>query len=194
MRKLMFVTVAAATMGVLAGCSNDTVKPPASAADKNTTTTISTAPQAPVTATKDDSERVAQAVTKLLGLDSEIVRMCGLHFDVAPTEEGAPRFDTDESDLTSQDTSILAQVATCLTNGPLAGRHVKLVGRADARGGTEYNFALGEHRASTVGQYLEKQGVQPVRINSTSRGELDATGTDETTMRDDRRVDILLGT
>ncbi len=191
MRKLTLVAVAA----VLVACSHDTLKPVETAADardKNTTTTVSTMP-VQKTEAKDDSERVAQAVTRLLGLDAEIVRTCNLHFEVAPSEEGAPRFDTDESDLTAQDTSILSQVATCLTNGPLAGRHVRLVGRADSRGTSEYNFALGEHRASKVSDFLEKQGVQSVRINATSRGELDATGTDETSMRDDRRVDILLG-
>ncbi len=192
MRKLTFVGVF--VVGIL-GCG-DAAKPAVNAENSHDTKVSTPIAQAKETAAikrDDDSERVTQAVTKLLGLDAEIVRMCNLHFDVAPTEEGAPRFDTDESDITSQDASILTQVATCLTSGALAGRHVKLVGRADSRGTNEYNMVLGEHRASTVGQYLEKQGVEPPRINSTSRGELDATGTDETSMRDDRRVDILLG-
>ncbi len=172
-------------------CTHDTLPKPVESA--HVTPSASTAKPPTRVATQDDSERTAQAVTKLLGLDAEIVRLCNLHFDVAPTEEGAPRFDFDESNLTAQDTSILSQVAQCLTNGPLAGRHVKLVGRADSRGTTEYNFVLGEHRASIVSQFLEQKGIPPLRINETSRGELDATGTDDMTMRDDRRVDILLG-
>lgn len=175
----------------LAGCSHDTIKPPATAhaASPRPVKAEAKAPEK----TDDGSAHALQNVTNLLGLDAEIVRLCNLHFDVAPTEEGAPRFDTDEDNLTPQDTAVLSQVARCLTNGPLTGRHVQLVGRADSRGTTEYNFILGAHRASTVSHFLEAQGVQEPRINETSRGELDAQGNDDTSMRDDRRVDILLG-
>jgi peptidoglycan-associated lipoprotein len=193
MRNLTIIVASVIVSGLVSvGCGD---AKPAKSADEARDTKMSTpVAQAKDSAAKNDGDRVTQAVTKLLGLDAEILRVCNLHFNAAPTDEGAPRFDTDESQLSSEDSSILAQVATCLTTGPLAGRHVKLVGRADSRGMNEYNMVLGEHRASTVGQYLEKQGVQLTRINSTSRGELDATGTDETSMRDDRRVDILLGT
>jgi peptidoglycan-associated lipoprotein len=176
---------------LLAACSKDMIKPAQTAETAKPATVATVEPKAEET--KNDGPRVAQAVTNMLGLDSEILRMCNLHFDVAPTEEGAPRFDTDESELSSQDTAILQQVAACLTNGPLAGKGVHLIGRADSRGMTEYNFVLGEHRASAVGHYLEEKGVNAPRINATSRGELDATGTDDTTMRNDRRVDIMLG-
>ncbi len=177
----------------LAACSKETLKPAQTAeAAKPVATVAKVEPKAEETK-KDDSPHVAQAVSNMLGLDSEIVRLCHLHFDVAPSEEGAPRFDTDESELSSQDAQILQQVATCLTNGPLAGKNVSLIGRADSRGATEYNMVLGEHRANAVGHYLEEKGVTSPRINSTSRGELDATGADDTSMRNDRRVDIMLG-
>jgi len=189
MSSKIFVSAALVSIA-LAACSKDTVKPPVTAH-----AAAPPAPAAPKTeeAKKDDGERVAQAVTDLLGLDSEIVRACNLKVDVPATPAGeAPHFDFDESSLSAIDTSVLAQVAKCLTTGPLAGRHLRLVGRADARGTTEYNFVLGAHRASAVGQYLEQQGIESPRIRETSRGELDAKGTDDTTMRDDRRVDILL--
>ncbi len=177
----------------LAACSHDTIKPAQTAeAVKPPVAQVETKPAASEKK-DDDGQRTAQAITKMLGLDSEIVRLCNLHVDVAPTEEGAPRFDYDDSKLSSQDEAVLAQVATCLTSGPLAGRNIHLIGRADARGTTEYNFVLGANRASIVGQFLIEKGVQQPRMNQTSRGELDATGTDETSMRDDRRVDILLG-
>jgi peptidoglycan-associated lipoprotein len=175
----------------LAACSKDTVKPPV---------TAHAAPPPPAPVVKpvekkaDDGPRVAQAVTNLLGLDSEILRVCNLHIDAhAPAaKEGFPHFDFDESSLSAEDTSVLRQVAQCLTTGPLAGRHLRLVGRADIRGTTEYNFVLGAHRASTVSQFLEREGVEPPRIRETSRGELDAKGSDEAGMAEDRRVDILL--
>jgi peptidoglycan-associated lipoprotein len=102
----------------------------------------------------------------------------------------APKFDFDSTQLSSADRDILAQLATCLTTGPLKGRLVKLVGRADNRGETEYNMTLGESRATSVSRYLAGLGVDKGRITETSRGELDATGTDEEGFRKDRRVDL----
>ena len=191
MKSVRFAVVPAFLL--LAACSKETLKP-AQTAEVAKPPVVEAKAEAPkVEEKKDETPHVAQAVTNMLGLDSEIVRLCGLHFDVAPSEEGAPRFDTDESELSSQDTQILQQVATCLTNGPLAGKNVHLIGRADSRGATEDNFVLGEHRASAVGRFLEEKGVNSARVAPTSRGELDATGTDDTSMRNDRRVDIMLG-
>jgi peptidoglycan-associated lipoprotein len=185
--KVVFAVVAVLSV---AGCGHEALSKPVDTAHAVRPVTVAAKV---VTPPQNDGPRTAQAVTKLLGLDAEIVRLCNLHFDVAPSEEGAPRFDTDETNLTNQDTSVLAQVAQCLTSGALAGRHVQLVGRADSRGATEYNFVLGEHRAGVVSQFLEGKGLPAGHISETSRGELDATGTDDITMRDDRRVDILLG-
>jgi hypothetical protein len=81
-------------------------------------------------------------------------------------------------------------VAKCVTTGALKGRTLHLVGRADPRGTVEYNFVLGESRADSVSSYLEGLGVDSSRITSTSRGKLDATGTDEPTWQLDRRVDV----
>ena len=59
---------------------------------------------------------------------------------------------------------MLEQVARCLTTGPLKGRHVELIGRADPRGEVEYNMILGESRASTVNKYLAALGVSPEQM------------------------------
>jgi peptidoglycan-associated lipoprotein len=119
----------------------------------------------------------------------EIASACEIHFDNDAT---APKFDFDESEVLPQDRDVLAQVAACVTTGPLKGRALKLVGRADPRGEVEYNMALGERRAESVQSYLSHLGVESGRMLTTSRGELDATGTDEASWQHDRRVDILL--
>ena len=75
-------------------------------------------------------------------------------------------------------------------DGARAGRHLKLVGHADPRGEQEYNLTLGAHRASSAAMYLEQLGVNPSNVTETSRGKLDAMGTDETGWRKDRRVDL----
>jgi peptidoglycan-associated lipoprotein len=103
-----------------------------------------------------------------------------------------PKFDFDSNQLSSSDRDILSQVATCLTTGPLKGRAIQLVGRADPRGETEYNMSLGGSRATTVIKYLAGLGVDQGKMSETSRGELDATGKDEEGWRRDRRVDLSL--
>lgn len=124
-----------------------------------------------------------------LSLSDDIRAQCDVHSGDA---QRAPKFDFDDSALTEEDERELDQVAKCLTTGPLKGRSIKLVGRADPRGETEYNLSLGEHRAAAVREYLVRDGVAPGRITLTSRGALDATGTDEDSWRLDRRVDIAL--
>ena len=51
-------------------------------------------------------------------------------------------------------------------------------------------MSLGESRAESVRRYLHDLGVQAERLRATSRGEIDATGTDEGSWARDRRVDI----
>jgi peptidoglycan-associated lipoprotein len=102
----------------------------------------------------------------------------------------APKFDFDSTQLAGNDRGLLQKVATCFTTGPLKGRTMHLVGRADPRGEAEYNMNLGESRATAVRRYLASMGVDSRRMSDTSRGALDATGHDEETWRKDRRVDI----
>ena len=99
----------------------------------------------------------------------------------------------DSSRLTSNDRSPLDLVAKCFTAGPLKGHAVKLVGRADPRGETDYNVTLGQSRADAVGQYLVAHGMNKAKESSTSRGAMDATGTSEASWQKDRRVDVMLG-
>jgi peptidoglycan-associated lipoprotein len=124
---------------------------------------------------------------------ADVRKVCGIKEVARATAlEDAPRFDFDSSDLTEEEKIVLKQVAECLTTGPLRGRNVALVGRADPRGEPEYNMALGAYRAATVRSYLGSLGVEASRMKETSRGAMDATGTDEAGWRDDRRVDITL--
>jgi peptidoglycan-associated lipoprotein len=139
--------------------------------------TVSSAPK-PATVQKQDPA---------VNVSKEIMDACNITIP-----DRAPKFDFDSSDLSSAEKSILDQVAKCLTTGPLAGKSVKLVGRADPRGEQEYNMELGENRASSVKKYLIGLGVDGKRMALTSRGALDATGSDEEGWRKDRRVDITL--
>ncbi len=151
-------------------------------------------PEAPQTAQvvprADQPAPKPHAVSPNVRVDQAIYELC--HLDATSDTEAAPKFAYDASRLTPADHAVLAKIATCLTTGPLKGRGISLTGRADPRGTDEYNMALGEHRAHTVRSFLVGKGVAAPRIGETSRGSLDATGTDESSYRTDRRVDIAL--
>ena len=51
-------------------------------------------------------------------------------------------------------------------------------------------MSLGDNRAEAVKAYLVGLGVSGDKIRTSSRGELDASGTDEAGWAIDRRVDI----
>ena len=149
-------------------------------------------PKEPAAARTTASPRPAQLPRGGSGnvtVSDDIARACKIQFDDV---ERAPKFDFAQSDLLPEDRSVLEQVARCLTTGPLKGRGVRLVGRADPRGEVEYNMTLGDHRANSVRRYLDGLGVDDRKVKETSRGKLDATGTDDAGWRRDRRVDVTL--
>jgi outer membrane protein OmpA-like peptidoglycan-associated protein len=116
----------------------------------------------------------------------DILEACGI--GVASGKN--PFFAFDSSALSSGDQHILNEVATCFETGPLAGRSITLTGRADPRGSEEYNRSLGDRRATGVQRYLENHGMAAANLSESSRGALDATGTDEDGWTQDRRVDV----
>ncbi len=121
-----------------------------------------------------------------ISISDEIRRKCGI-------SDADAYFAFDSASVTSSDRTPLDQVVHCFTRGPLAGRSLKLVGRADPRGPTDYNMTLGESRADAVASYLGTRGMPKDKAQPTSRGAIDAKGTDESGWQHDRRVDVLLG-
>ena len=71
-------------------------------------------------------------------------------------------------------------------------KSVVLEGHADERGSPEYNIALGEQSAQTVGTLMKRQGVGESQIRLLSFGEEKpaVSGHDENTWRLNRRVEI----
>jgi peptidoglycan-associated lipoprotein len=148
--------------------------------------------KAPQSVAPVQTTSIAQPAPKANGnvaVSGDIAQACKIDFN---NVDRAPKFDFDDSSLEPQDRGVLQQVATCVTSGPLKGRSLKLIGRADPRGEVEFNFVLGEHRASAVDDYLAQLGVDRHKLVETSRGKLDATGTNDQGWQRDRRVDISL--
>jgi len=124
-----------------------------------------------------------------VAVSSTLAKDCKLVF---ASRADAPKFDFDQFQLLAEDRDVLAQVADCLTRGPLHGKGIRLIGRADPRGTDEYNLGLGTRRAETVSSYLQRLGVPAQQLSQTTRGDLDAAGRDEPGWRLDRRVDLQL--
>jgi peptidoglycan-associated lipoprotein len=159
---------------VAVACNHEVARPPAATATADASGSHQDSPP-------KSSERV--------GVSDDLARACKLTFD---NPKSAPKFDRDNADLTSEDRAVLDQIARCITAGPLRGSSLSLVGRADPRGEQEYNMVLGGSRAAAVRTYLTQAGVEGTRIATTSRGKLDAIGSDEESWRLDRRVDVEL--
>jgi peptidoglycan-associated lipoprotein len=96
-------------------------------------------------------------------------------------------FDFNESVLSAEATSIIDKNADCVKR---ASRSVVLVGHTDPRGTEEYNLALSERRAQTVRERLQRIGVGQQGLSTLPRGEIDATGNDETGWSRDRKVEF----
>ena len=106
---------------LLAGCNHEKVSP-ASPAPAPSTPMASDA-KAPARNLAGD-----QKMSNTLAMSNDIVQLCG----IKPTSSaGAPKFDTDKDQLTDDDHTILQQLATCMLTGPLKGKDVELIGRAD---------------------------------------------------------------
>jgi peptidoglycan-associated lipoprotein len=177
MKKVVLAVAAAPLLALAVACGDNPKPPPATPAAKPAE------PPAAVTSAPAKKDQMA------VNVDDAILKACNLKFS---SVEEAPKFDFDSEQLTENEKAVLEQVAKCLTTGPLKGRSVDLVGRADPRGETEYNMTLGAKRARAAHTYLSGLGVANDKLFDTSRGELDASGTDEQGWRKDRRVDIKL--
>ena len=116
---------------------------------------------------------------------TDIRKACGLS-DV----DAYFAFDSDH--VRSEDKRVLRTLADCFTSGPLKGHQMSLIGHADPRGSEDYNLALGGRRADNVKFIIVAENMNANSISTTSRGKMDATGTDEASWAKDRTVDVEL--
>lgn len=176
--RYIWITALAST-GVLLGCGSDPTPPPAAP----TGDTMPPVTPAPAPASEKPGDDPAQSD---INISDEIRRACGI-------TDAEARFAFNSASVREADRAILKKLAVCFSSGPLKGREMRLVGHADPRGESEYNMVLGDRRASNVKNAISQEGLAAERIATTSRGEMDATGTDEASWARDRRVDVMLG-
>jgi peptidoglycan-associated lipoprotein len=161
--------------------------PVACGASQAPVATASGASSTSASAAASVAETPSQAATSgTLRISADILRACGL-------SDTDAYFPFDSARLEKQDIQPLNAIAICFATGGLKGRAVKLIGHADPRGSVGYNMTLGQSRADGVAGYLERKGIEKAKVETTSRGAMDATGTDEAGWTHDRRVDVTIG-
>ena len=170
--------LALATSFVIVACGSD--PPPPAVAPDPVPPPAATLPPAP-------PEKAGDVPTKSnINISEDIRKACGI-------TDAEAFFAYDSANVRPQDKAVLAKLAACFSTGPLKGRQMRLVGHADPRGDEEYNMSLGNRRADNVKNAIVEAGLAASQVATTSRGEMDATGTDEASWEKDRRVDVLLG-
>jgi peptidoglycan-associated lipoprotein len=100
-------------------------------------------------------------------------------------------FDFDKWDIKPSEREKLKLAKEYLDKNPTY--RLVLEGRCDWRGTAEYNLGLGDRRANAAKRYLQSLGVPPERLETISKGSLEAAkNADDATMAKDRRVDLLV--
>jgi peptidoglycan-associated lipoprotein len=112
------------------------------------------------------------------------------------TMEEKIHFATDKSDLSPESKSLLDAKVLVFRANP--GMRIVIMGNADQRASDTYNMALGERRSAAAKAYLVAQGIDPVRIETSSHGERNpiASGTSKEAEATNRRdgFRLIIGT
>ena len=103
-------------------------------------------------------------------------------------------FDFDKSDIRSNETTKVADIAAYVQQNP--STMVGIDGYADPRGTDKYNQALSERRVNAVRDALMRAGVARDKIQTGAFGEmrLKCQEATEACWQSDRRVEVLIGT
>ena len=97
-------------------------------------------------------------------------------------------FGTDEYSIPEDSKEALQKTSICIQQGD--ERNVFVEGHTDETGTDEYNIALSEKRGRSVADFLARLGIDPARLRVIPKGETEATGTDEDSRSEERRVDF----
>lgn len=111
----------------------------------------------------------------------------------APTIDGMMPvfFDFDSADIRADMIANMEGNSDFLKANPQLA--VRVIGRCDPRGTSEYNMALGERRALSAKNYLVNLGIDEARLSTISYGEerLLKQGDDELSYAQNRRADFV---
>src|SRR5690554_872439 len=100
-------------------------------------------------------------------------------------------FEFDSYSVPDQYRSLVEMHSSYLTNN--TQQNIRIEGNADARGGSEYNLALGQRRSDAVARMMALLGVNSAQIEAVSFGKErpKALGNTEADYAENRRADIV---
>lgn len=100
-------------------------------------------------------------------------------------------FDFDSYTVPEQYRSMVEMHASYLSRN--TQQNIRIEGNADARGGSEYNLALGQRRSDAVARMMSLMGVNSAQIEAISFGKErpKAMGNTEADYAENRRADIV---
>lgn len=100
-------------------------------------------------------------------------------------------FDFDKSSIKASERTKLSDAAQYLREHPT--HRLLLEGHCDWRGTAEYNLGLGDRRANAAMQYLGTLGIAPDRLQTLSKGSLEAVkNADKGAAAKDRRTELVV--
>jgi peptidoglycan-associated lipoprotein len=100
-------------------------------------------------------------------------------------------FDFDKSGIKAAERVKLDAAIMYLDANP--NHRLLMEGHCDWRGTGDYNLGLGDRRAGSAREYLETAGVDASRLETSSKGDLEAIENgDDSQMAQDRRVDLVV--
>ncbi|HEY1107301.1 MAG TPA: OmpA family protein [Opitutaceae bacterium] len=100
-------------------------------------------------------------------------------------------FDYDQSAIKASERAKLQAAKKYLDEHPT--HRLLLEGHCDWRGTAEYNLGLGDRRAGSAKKYLQSIGVDVTRLETLSKGSLEASkNADDATAAKDRRVNLVV--
>ena len=100
-------------------------------------------------------------------------------------------FGFDSASIPATERLKLQEAANYLANNP--SENLLIEGRSDWYGTADYNIALSDRRANSALEYLKTLGADTGRIETLSKGSLEATiGLSKTQASQDRRADLIL--
>jgi outer membrane protein OmpA-like peptidoglycan-associated protein len=124
----------------------------------------------------------------IVDLDPSLVQNCGI-------SNTKTYFKYDSAELSDDGKEVVDDIAECVTDGPLKGAELVVVGSTDPSGTDKYNMELGMSRAQAVEKALSKNGVSKTKVTTVSLGEVKASASPETWPKDRQvRVEVAPGT
>lgn len=175
-KKLCFVTIAAAF--ALTGCSKKPKRP-----DPSSTVM---GPNGGINASDVNAGGDLAPGTGLGGSNTAVGDQ-----DRTSLQAQTVYFDFDKSGIKASERPKLEAAKKFLDEH--ADARLLLEGHCDWRGTAEYNLGLGDRRANEVKKFLSGIGVSADKLETLSKGSLDAVEkADEATMAKDRRVELVV--